>query len=257
MILSICIPTMDSRKQALQKVMLALAGQCLPWAGEDVEVVISSHDGSVPYDKNLEAVIRKAKGEWVWEVCDDDDIESGAVGRVLDAISQAKDEDAIFVNHRFPNGKAICKPDEGAPIHYGGIHNLNLSFGGSCCFRRSKAIDAIDKRPEKLLDEFLHTYLFIECAKPGGYIYIPIPCIWVRASEAKITIKKRWHLAHLFRNFELDCKYYYGLEAKDVTFMTPFNRLLINIINVLDILKIDDSYERHLEFEDGTEGRSE
>jgi glycosyltransferase involved in cell wall biosynthesis len=249
--LSICIPTMKCRKKSLDKVMLQLAEQCLPYIGEEVEICISSHDGELTYDQNIEKVIRQAKGEWVWEVCDDDDIEPGAVARVLSACCQAKDEDAIFVNHKFPNGKAVCQPSTGEFLRYDRINNLNLSFGGACCFRRIKAIETIDRRPKKLLDEFLHTYIFIECAKSAGYIYIPVPCIWVRASEAKITIAKRWHLAHLFRNFELDCKYHYGLEWKDVTFMTPFNLFLIKVIDWLDMLGLDDSYPSHLKVDDG------
>jgi len=121
--LSILIPTYN-RAHYLKEALDSVISQ-LDEIGEEIEIIISDHGcvdetpqlveeykknfpALITYYRNVEeidsylkvdAAIRKAKGEYVWILCDDDMLEKGAIKKVLWVIKNYKNISWIFVNY--------------------------------------------------------------------------------------------------------------------------------------------------------------
>ncbi len=118
--LSIGMPTHNGEHRIAESL-----GSILPQLSDSVELVISDNcstdktpliirevvgenprvhyfrtDTNLGMDRNFDQVVRRARGEFVWIISDDDHLtDPGAVRKVLEAIAAAPDVAAIFANY--------------------------------------------------------------------------------------------------------------------------------------------------------------
>ena len=80
-------------------------------------VTYSVNEANVGFDRNVNKVMRLARGKFVWLLSDDDEIVPGAIDKVLAVISKHPQVGAIFVNYRSAvsirtDGDRLCRNGE-------------------------------------------------------------------------------------------------------------------------------------------------
>jgi len=265
--LSICIPTFN-RANALERTLEMLKGElqgiegevevCISdngstdgtvdllarW-GKRLPLVYSRNKTNLGFDINLIRSADLAKGTFIWFMGDDDRIIPGTVRRLLADVKSCsgKKVGAIFVTHilrskkvfkfGFDDFRLFRKED----INF----ELNLGFIGTVCVNRSIAHKIIrdtvregDAMVHKagfdypLLHGFMHSYLFLECAKEGEYIGAePLYGMNFVATEAKASYKKKIFLELIMARYYLEIRRYYPwIRDSNMSFIVFWKRLL-------------------------------
>jgi len=101
--LSILIPTLAGRAEKARLLLDSLGQQAVAVGG--VEVLIYEDAGSVPSGAKRNALLRAARGDYLAFVDDDDAVAPGYIGRLSDAIRDARPDLVTFNVQRTINGK--------------------------------------------------------------------------------------------------------------------------------------------------------
>jgi len=247
LLLSICIPTFNraavldrllsnihSQSDGMDgKFEICISDNCSPdktaevaekW-GKNLPVTYGRNSSNLGYDRNALAALGMAHGKFVWFIGDDDLLCPGALSSVMAMLSSP---DAIGVGAIYLNAMLHRKPmvifNFGAPKVF--LTNskdyppLNISFGGSDCIRADLAkkivkskiglsgavISKAGKMPH-LLDDFLNTYLFLECASQSGKLAIvPRPCVEILADFDFVSYERKFYIETIFMAFAFDVR---------------------------------------------------
>src|SRR3989338_985215 len=248
-LLSICIPTFN-RVAALEHLLGCLLGEMKGKEGK-VEICISdngSTDGTqeiiskwkaklpigarknqknLGYDINAIRALQMARGRYAWYVGDDDLVEPGSVSRLLSDIEKAQGAGAIYINalsigrpitkFRFRRFATFSKSNSDYPP-------LNASFGGSICLNTAVANSIIrkkiriagrklvkDSQDRYVFNDFVHTYLFLECIlKSGRFGIEPLPAVRIVADANTVSYEKKFYLDLILMTYSLEAKMRYG-----------------------------------------------
>ena len=247
-ILSVCIPTFN-RATKLDNILGIIANEIRGWhdkieicisdngSSDKTQKVIAKWKKLIPitsgknkinmgYDVNMVKAIQLAKGDFAMCMGDDDDIVAGSLKQLVNDLSRHEKYviNAIYLNS-LKNGLPVTKFgfDSFRIASKGGMYPpLSLSFGGAICLRTeiAKRIikqkthfknDRLCKREKDIhfLDEFVHTYLFLECAKydtPGLIGLEPGCVVSVQGKGASISIAKRFYFDLIFNLYYLNIK---------------------------------------------------
>jgi glycosyltransferase involved in cell wall biosynthesis len=98
MILSVLIPTLDSRREQFDCLYERLAAQVHAASAEvAVEVLYYRDDGELSVGAKRNALIRRACGRFIAFIDDDDDISDDYISRICEVISRRPDIDCIGI----------------------------------------------------------------------------------------------------------------------------------------------------------------
>ena len=249
--LSICIPTFN-RAACLDRLLSCLAHELEGLEGR-AEICVSDNCSSdstqkvvakwrkllplsanrnsqnMGFDINLVRSLQLARGKYVWCMGDDDTVCEGAMQRVLEDIKLAKAAGigAIYLNAQnkgkpilgfgFAAFRAFSNSDPARP-------QVNVSFMGSVCLKRSTALEVISKNTtvsgkrllkkkggKGLLEAFAHSYLFLETASQCGKFGVePSPCVRIVADGGSISYGQKFCGDMLLMAYSLEIRKGYG-----------------------------------------------
>ncbi len=124
MLLTIGIPTFN-RCNFLKNAIESILVQCKPEGSNEIEILISdnassdntvlicndfikkhpniiryfSHEKNMGFDKNVDSIFLHSQGEFVWLLGDDDELNPGAIEKVINVINNYKTVKVIFSNY--------------------------------------------------------------------------------------------------------------------------------------------------------------
>ncbi|MFA6489916.1 MAG: glycosyltransferase [Candidatus Micrarchaeia archaeon] len=214
------------------------------WSGR-MPLKYHRQKSNLGYDLNLLSAIGMASGRFAWLMSDDDGLVQGAVGRVLADIRECegKKAGAIYVpvdnpqdrrpsvKQGFGSFRIFSKNDKG-------YSPLIITFIGTICLKRETAEKVIKSRIkitgsqlEKtsknryVLDDFLHSYLFLECAEEEGFFGIdPRPGVLFVSDHARVSYDKvvYYQLLHMLYSLELLEFYPWFNDAAGEIYLKPY-----------------------------------
>ena len=216
--LSVCIATLN-RARFLKETLDSILGQ----ANDEVEVVIldgASSDGTeevvhdlqrrFPYiryirrgkamgvDRDFDAAVQHARGEYCWLLCDDDVLKPGAVARVLSETRRGHhllvvNADVWDAGYSRLLEERRMKIDEDRLYHASGNEALfadtagYLTFIGGVVIRRELWMDR--ERERYFGTEFIHVGVIFQAPLPGTALVISKPLVSIRYGMAQWTAR--------------------------------------------------------------------
>lgn len=93
--LSITIPSLPSRTDKLVKLCSKLEKQ-IPQGNKDVEILSIVDNKTMSIGRKRQALFQLARGQYICQIDDDDDVEDTFIPKVLDTINQTKGEPEVI-----------------------------------------------------------------------------------------------------------------------------------------------------------------
>ena len=255
-LVSICIPTcnraakLDSLLANISSELGGIRGQveiCISDNGstDNTAGVIRKWGAKLPikahfsqdnmgYDINAFYALKMAGGEFAMFIGDDDGFVQGSLAMLVHDLGsiRARNAGAVYLNHFVGNGALTDFGFEGIrqfKVKDGGFPPLNIGFGGSICVRMGEARKALGKiyvdgkklcKKEAdpfLLYDFVHSYIFAECARSSGSLAIePSPVVKVIAEGASLSVEKWFYLDSVFSLYYIQMKMFYPEIEDDI-----------------------------------------
>lgn len=250
MSLSVCIPTCNraaaldrllaclhsQHKMLAGKVEFCISDNCSNDGTPDVvkkwtarmPLRYNRNKSNLGYDRNVIAAIRLANGRYTWIMGDDDLVLPGSLSALADAVELAGKNGvgAVYVNFLvgknpagrlgFPSIRFFSAGSKDCPF-------LNVSFGGAVCLDRNTACAIIKNKIRQsgtgisktgrfphALDDFAHSYLFLECAAHSGRIGVfPAPCVQIVADGESTSYERKLYLDIILMMYSLEARQAY------------------------------------------------
>ena len=180
------------------------------------------------YDINAAKVMEIADGEFAMYSGDDDSLVKGSIRRLVADLKANFGEGigAVYLNS-LKNGSPVTKfgfsEFKLIPCSSRDYPPISITFDGAVCLRTKYAKSVLRKKlyvkngklfklesDPFLLFDFVHTYLFLECAKDAGSFGIEPSCIIeVMGRGASISIQKRFYFEIVFNLYYLQVRQSY------------------------------------------------
>jgi len=190
-------------------------------------IIHSKNEENVGYDRNVITVGWLASGTYIWYLGDDDALAKGTLKKVTEDLKRfgSPDMKAVYINALLKNRWITkCPFEEFRRIEKEKLNvKPNVSFGGSICIRKDgleKITEGIEIKSGMLfkkeygdfvLNDFVHSYLFMESLKSSRYIGIApnYGIVVIADGNRQISYKKKLYLELIITKYVLEVKKYY------------------------------------------------
>jgi len=177
------------------------------------------------YDANAALALQLANGKFAMFSGDDDSLVPGSIARLVADLSK---HDGSGMGAVYLNSLKCGSPQTAFgfsdfrvfPKNSRGYSPISLSFGGAVCVRTEIAKKIMRKKlyfennrlckredDKFLLFDFIHTYLFLECASSAGSFGVEPSCVVeVQGRGQSISITKRFYFDLVFNIYYMQLR---------------------------------------------------